>query len=150
MSEFDQTYSKDMAHISSMASMADENFQNEMEDEVHRDGDNANDLNNAICLYEDDCNEVIEASEGNKQKCATDLSNVDIFSSLEGITAKTIEELEQLYTSHARVTGFGIKKYTQRTTKDVVVERYYVCSCQGKKKEVRSNETPADQQSLHR
>jgi FAR1 DNA-binding domain-containing protein len=97
-----------------------------------------------ICI--DDCNEVIEASEANKQKCATDLSNVDIFSSLEDITAKTIEELEQLYTSHAQVTGFGIKKYTQRTTKDVVVERYYVCSCQGKKNEVRSNETPADQQ----
>ena len=66
----------------------------------------------------DDCNEVIEASEAIELKCATDLSNVDIFSSLEGITAKTIEELEQLYMSHARVTGFGIKKYTQRTTKE--------------------------------
>ncbi|CAO2822763.1 unnamed protein product [Amaranthus hypochondriacus] len=79
-----------------MASMADENFQIEMEDEVPGDGADANDLNNAICLYEDDCNEVIEASEAIELKCTTDLSNVDIFSSLEGITAKTIEELEQL------------------------------------------------------
>ncbi|CAO2814063.1 unnamed protein product [Amaranthus hypochondriacus] len=41
-----------LLQASSMASMADENFQNEMEDEVHGDGDDANDLNNAICLYE--------------------------------------------------------------------------------------------------
>jgi FAR1 DNA-binding domain-containing protein len=65
-------------------------------------------------------------------KCAADLSQVDLFSSLEGNTAKTIEEFEQLYMSHARVTGFGLIKYTQRTRKDIVVERYYVCSCEGK------------------
>ena len=82
-----------------------------------------------ICI--DDCNEEIEASGAIEQKCATDLSKVDLFRSLEDNTAKTIEELEQLYMSHARVTGFGIKKYTQRTTKDVVVERYYVYQVQG-------------------
>ena len=34
--------------------------------------------------------------------------------------------------SHARVTGFSIKKYNQRTRNDIVVESYYVCSCEGK------------------
>ena len=64
-------------------------------------------------------------------KCATELSKVDLFGSLEGISAQIIEELEQLYISLTRVMGFNIKKYTQRTRKDIVVERY-VCSCEGK------------------
>ena len=49
------------------------------------------------------------------------------------------EELEQLYISHAWVTGFSTKKYTQRTRKDIVVERYYVCSCEGKTHHVDSS-----------
>ena len=67
-------------------------------------------------------------------KCATDLSKVDLFGSLEGISTQTIEEFEQLYISHVRVTRFtfSIEKYTQSTRKDIIVERYYVCSCEGK------------------
>ena len=40
----------------------------------------------------------------------TNLSKVDIVGSLEGIAALRLEELEQLYLSHARVIGFSIKK----------------------------------------
>ena len=68
----------------------------------------------------------------NAIKCQTDLSKVNIFGSLEGIAAPRLEELKQLYLSHARVTGFSIKKWTQRIRKNVVVEKYLVCSCEEK------------------
>ena len=42
----------------------------------------------------------------------SDLANVDIYGTLEGVTFEKLKDLEQLYVSHARVTGFSVKKWT--------------------------------------
>ena len=39
----------------------------------------------------------------------SDLTNMDIYETLEGVTAEILEDLEQLYVSHAIVTGFSLK-----------------------------------------
>ena len=39
----------------------------------------------------------------------SDLANVDIYETLEGVTVEKLEDLEQLYVSHARVIGFSVK-----------------------------------------
>ena len=33
---------------------------------------------------------------------------------------------------HARVTWFSVKKWTQRSSNNMIVETYLVCSCKGK------------------
>ena len=40
----------------------------------------------------------------------SDLTNVDIYETLDGVTAEKLEEVEQLYISHVRVDGFNVKK----------------------------------------
>ena len=60
------------------------------------------------------------------------LVNVNIHGTLEGVTAEKLEELEQLYRSHAKVTGLIMKKWTQRSSNNIIIERYLVCLCEGK------------------
>ena len=56
----------------------------------------------------------------------SDLANVDIYGKLEGVTAEKLEDLEQLYVSHARVTGFSVKNWTQRSNNNIITERYTI------------------------
>ena len=37
-----------------------------------------------------------------------------------------------MYASHAWVTWFSVKKWTQRSSNNIITERYLVCSCEGK------------------
>ncbi|XP_057547361.1 protein FAR1-RELATED SEQUENCE 5-like [Amaranthus tricolor] len=59
-------------------------------------------------------------------------TNIDIYETFEGLIAEKLEDLEQLYVSHARVTGFSVKKWTQRSSNNIITEKYLVCSCEGK------------------
>ena len=79
----------------------------------------------------------------NSTKCITDLLEVDIFGSLKGITAKNIQDLEQLYLSHARVLRFQYNK--SKKSKNRVIENYLVCSCEGKTHHIY----PPSQQQEH-
>ena len=49
----------------------------------------------------------------------------------KGVTTQNIQDHEKLCLSHARVTNFSIKKWTQRTGKNRVVEKYLICSYEG-------------------
>ncbi|XP_073130235.1 protein FAR1-RELATED SEQUENCE 5-like [Henckelia pumila] len=64
------------------------------------------------------------------------ICSVDITGSLIGLTRKTIDDMYQLYSNHARAIGFSVRKSTSRYSSypDVVVEKYFVCSCSGSKK----------------
>ena len=57
---------------------------------------------------------------------------MDIYGTLEGVTIENLVDLEQLYVSHARVIGFSMKKWTQRSSNNIITERSLVCSCGGK------------------
>lgn len=50
-------------------------------------------------------------------------------------------ELYELYGKHGRALGFGIRKSTTRVHNGVVVEKYFVCSSQGERK----NNNPVEQ-----
>ncbi|XP_021753749.1 protein FAR1-RELATED SEQUENCE 1-like [Chenopodium quinoa] len=71
---------------------------------------------------EDSTSEVIE-------------TNIDVGRTLLGIRTKTLEEMHEIYKKHASIVGFSVRKHTGRTrdkTRKVIVEKYYVCSAQGK------------------
>ncbi|XP_073137297.1 protein FAR1-RELATED SEQUENCE 5-like [Henckelia pumila] len=67
--------------------------------------------------------------------------SVDITGSLIGLTRKTIDNIYQLYSNHSRAIGFSFCKSTTRysSNQEVVVEKYFVCSCCGSKKLEDSN-----------
>ncbi|XP_073153190.1 uncharacterized protein [Henckelia pumila] len=67
--------------------------------------------------------------------------SVDITGSLIGLTKKTIDEMYQLYSNHARAIGFSVRKSTTRycNNQKVVIEKYFLCSCSGTKKIEDSN-----------
>ncbi|XP_021774614.1 protein FAR1-RELATED SEQUENCE 5-like [Chenopodium quinoa] len=71
---------------------------------------------------EDSTSEVIE-------------TNIDVGRTLLGIRTKTLEEMHEIYKKHVSIVGFSVRKHTGRTrdkTGKVIVEKYYVCSAQGK------------------
>ncbi|XP_073133451.1 protein FAR1-RELATED SEQUENCE 5-like [Henckelia pumila] len=78
---------------------------------------------------------MIQASEDDN------VCSVDITGSLIGLTRKIIDEMYQLYSNHARAIGFSVCKSTTRYSKnqEVVIEKYFVCSCCGTKKLEASN-----------
>ncbi|XP_073031667.1 protein FAR1-RELATED SEQUENCE 5-like [Primulina eburnea] len=53
---------------------------------------------------------------------------------LFGMTRETIDDMHQLYCKHACALGFSVRKSTTRySSNEVVVEKYFVCSCAGVK-----------------
>lgn len=65
----------------------------------------------------------------------------DITGNLLGMTTNTINEMYELYCSHARAIGFSVRKSTSRMSNDndnIVLEKYYVCSCAGFKRNDKS------------
>ncbi|GER37283.1 FAR1-related sequence 5 [Striga asiatica] len=65
---------------------------------------------------------------------------VDLFGSLVGLKRWKIEDIYDLYCDHAREVGFTVRKTTTRCNHvGVVIEKYYVCSCQGSKRSTASS-----------
>ncbi|XP_021752528.1 protein FAR1-RELATED SEQUENCE 5-like [Chenopodium quinoa] len=77
--------------------------------------------------------EQISADEDSTSKVIE--TNIDVGRTLLGIRTKTLEEMHEIYKKHASIVGFSVRKHTGRTrdkTGKVIVEKYYVCSAQGK------------------
>ncbi|XP_074293029.1 protein FAR1-RELATED SEQUENCE 5-like [Silene latifolia] len=66
----------------------------------------------------------------------TDKSNgTDLSKSLLGTTSEKWEEIYEMYRKHSQAVGFSIRKATSRRVNGPgtpEVERYFVCSCEGK------------------
>lgn len=59
-----------------------------------------------------------------------------------GLKRESVEEIYDLYCNHAREVGFSVRKSTTRTNRDgIVVEKYYVCSCEGSSRPTTSSST---------
>ncbi|KAL3651853.1 hypothetical protein CASFOL_004855 [Castilleja foliolosa] len=60
---------------------------------------------------------------------------IDISGSLMGLKRKNIQDFYELYCEHAREVGFGVRKTTSRSNDaGVIIEKYFVCSCEGTKR----------------
>ncbi|KAL6531346.1 hypothetical protein OROMI_027709 [Orobanche minor] len=76
-----------------------------------------------------------------------DGSNIDkeqksiiLFGSLMGLKREEIQDIYKMYCEHAREVGFSVRKTTTRSNDaGVVVEKYFVCSCEGSKRSTASN-----------
>ncbi|KAH6760628.1 hypothetical protein C2S51_017577 [Perilla frutescens var. frutescens] len=58
----------------------------------------------------------------------------DVKGCLLGLKRKKIDDIYDLYCSHALENGFSVRKSTTRTENGCVVEKYFLCSCKGAKK----------------
>ncbi|XP_073036999.1 protein FAR1-RELATED SEQUENCE 5-like isoform X3 [Primulina eburnea] len=80
----------------------------------------------AVAIIEQ--NVPVPANEEDTMDC------VDVSGFLVGMTRETIDDMHQLYCKHARALGFSVRKSTTRCySNEVVVEKYFVCSCAGVK-----------------
>ncbi|XP_073143038.1 protein FAR1-RELATED SEQUENCE 5-like isoform X2 [Henckelia pumila] len=123
-----------------------------MENEVETDIQEGQNLNSVVIVsIDEDDTEVNQDKEvypgtrseqnmvpGNEDD---NICSVDITGSFMGLTRKTIDDMYQLYCNHASVIGFSARKSTTRHSNngEVVVEKYFVCSCSGSKKLEDSN-----------
>ncbi|XP_073152030.1 protein FAR1-RELATED SEQUENCE 5-like [Henckelia pumila] len=104
-----------------------------MENEAETHNQEGQNLNSIVVVSSDE-NETDINKDDNTY-------SVDITGSLIGLTRKTIDEMYQLYSNHARAIGFSVRKSTTRycNNQKVVIEKYFLCSCSGTKRIEDSN-----------
>ncbi|XP_073138365.1 protein FAR1-RELATED SEQUENCE 5-like [Henckelia pumila] len=121
-----------------------------MENEAETHNQEGQNLNSIVVVSSDenetDINKDVDPAASSEQNMipASEDDNtysVDITGSLIGLTRKTIDEMYQLYSNHARAVGFSVRKSTTRycNNQKVVIEKYFLCSCSGTKKIEDSN-----------
>ncbi|CAA0831418.1 Protein FAR1-RELATED SEQUENCE 5 [Striga hermonthica] len=122
----------------------------EIEEKTDNDGDigdkckNSNEGEGVVTLV--DSSDELDGSNVDKEPSNMILFNeeqgdvVDLFGSLVGLKRWKIEDIYDLYCDHAREVGFTVRKTTTRCNHaGVVIEKYYVCSCQGSKRSTSSS-----------